>query len=227
MADHKHTPVEDIKEVEIVDRVSGFWQKNSKNILIILSAIVVLAGGIAAYTYFVSGPNTEKSKEAIFRAENYFRMDSLNLALNGDATNPGFVKIIDKYSGTPAANLSKFYAGACYLRLGDYKNAEKYLKDFSTSAKQVNARAKSLLADAYAEQGKKEEAAKLYREAAGLFDKDEFNSSEYLFRAGFMYESLGKNAEAIEAYKTIKEKYPRSERGFVVDKYLARLGELQ
>ncbi len=227
MAEHKHTPVENVPDVEIVDRVNGFWQKNSKNIAIALSAVIVLAGGIAAYKYFISGPNTEKSNEAIFRAENYFRSDSLQLALNGDGSNPGFVKIIDKYSGTPAANLAKYYAGASYLRLGDYKNAEKYLKDFSTSAVQVNARAKSLLADAYAEQGKKDEAAKLYREAAGIFEKDEFNSSEYLFRAGLIYESLGKNSEAIEAYKTIKEKYPRSERGFEVDKYLARLGETQ
>ncbi|ULQ53975.1 tetratricopeptide repeat protein [Flavihumibacter fluvii] len=227
MADHKQTPVESVPEVEIVDRVTGFWQKNSKNIAIALGAVVVLAGGFAAYKYFISGPKMEKSNEAIFRAENYFRLDSLQLALNGDATNPGFIKIMDKYSGTPAANLAKFYAGASYLRLGDYKNAEKYLKDFSTPAVQVNARAKSLLADAYAEQGKKEEAAKLYREAAGLFDKDEFNSSEYLFRAGYLYESLGKNSEAIEAYKIIKEKYPRSERGFEVDKYLARLGETQ
>ncbi|MBZ5856164.1 YfgM family protein [Flavihumibacter profundi] len=227
MADHKHIPVETIPEVEIVDKVTGFWQQNSKNILIGVAAIVIIAGGVAGYKYFISGPKTEKANEAIFRAENYFRMDSLQLALNGDATNPGFIKIIDRYSGTPAANLSKFYAGASYLRLGDYAKAEKYLKDFSTGAPQINARAKSLLADTYSEQGKKEEAAKLYREAAGLFDKDEFNSSEYLFRAGYLYESLGKNAEAIEAYKTIKEKYPRTERGFEVDKYLARLGETE
>ena len=172
MAEHKHTPVENVPEIEIVDRVSGFWQKNSKNIAIALGAVIVLAGGVAAYKYFVAAPKLEKSNEAIFRAENYFRQDSLQLALNGDATNLGFVKIIDKYSGTPAANLAKFYAGASYLRLGDFKNAEKYLKDFSTTAVQVNARAKSLLADAYAEQGKKEEAAKMYREAAGLFEKD-------------------------------------------------------
>jgi TolA-binding protein len=227
MADQKHTPVENVPEVEMVDRVTGFWQSNSKNILIGLAIVVALVGGAAAYKTLVATPKTEKANEAIFRAENYFRIDSLKLALNGDAANPGFIKIIDKYSGTPAANLAKFYAGASYLRLGDFKNAEKYLKDFSTSAVQVNARAKSLLGDAYAEQGNKEEAVKLYLEAAKAFEKDEFNSSEYLFKAGFLYESMGKNAEAIAAYKTIKEKYPRSERGFEVDKYLARLGEIQ
>ena len=225
MADNKNITFEEVEKDEVVERVSGFWTKNSKNIIIGLTAIVVLAGAIGGYKYFISGPKITKANEAMFRAESYFRLDSLQLALNGDASNLGFIKIMDKYSGTPAANLAKFYAGASYLRLGDFANAEKYLKDFSTSAVQVNARAKGLLADTYAEQGKKEDAAKLYSEAAGLFEKDEFNSAEYLFRAGYLYESMGKNTEAIAAYKKIKEKYPRSERGFEVDKYLARLGE--
>ncbi len=217
--------IENSVHLEAEDRVTGFWQKNSKNILVGLAAVVLLAGGIAAYKYFVAAPKLKKSDEAIFRAEAYFRMDSLQLALNGDAANPGFLKIINNYNGTPAANLAKYYAGACYLKLGDYKNAEKWLKEFNTNSVQINARAKSLLADTYAEQGKKEEAAPLYREAAIAFEKDEFNASEYLFRAGYLYESIGKNQEAIEAYKLIKVKYPRTERGFEIDKYLARLGE--
>ena len=225
MAETKNTPVENTRTIETEDRITGFWQKNSRNIIVGLAAVIIVAGGVAAYKYFIAGPKLQKSDEAIFRAENYFRMDSLQLALNGDAVNPGFLKIIDRYSGTPAANLSKFYAGASYLKLGDFKNAEKWLKDFSTNSVQVNARAKSLLADAYAEQGKKEEAASLYIEAANAFEKDEFNAAEYLFRAGYLYESLGKNKEALDAYKSIKEKYPRTERGFEIDKYLARLGE--
>ena len=108
MADIKNTPVEPVETNEAVDRVTGFWQKNSRNILIGLAIVVVAGAGIAGYKYFISGPKLEKANEAIFRAENYFRMDSLQIALNGDGTNPGFLKIMDKYSGTPAANLSLF-----------------------------------------------------------------------------------------------------------------------
>lgn len=226
MAEKTNVPVQPDNSTEVVDRVAGFWQQNSKNILIGLTAIIVIAGGIVGYKYLIAEPKERNANDAIFRAQQYFQQDSLSLALNGDATNPGFLKIMDKYSGTKAGNLSHFYAGAIYLRQGDYANAVKHLKDFSTSSVQINARAKALLADAYAEQDKKEEAAKLYREAAGIFEKDEFNSAEYLFRSASLYELLGKNKEAIEAYKIIKEKYPRSERGFEVDKYLARLGEL-
>jgi hypothetical protein len=38
---------------------------------------------------------------------------------------------------------------------------------------------------------------------------------------------MGKNKEAIEMYQLIKDKYPNSQRGYDVDRYLARLGALQ
>jgi hypothetical protein len=56
----------------------------------------------------------------------------------------------------------------------------------------VQARATSLLADAYAESGNKEEAVGLYKKAGMAFDKDDFNSPEYLFRAGALYEVMEK-----------------------------------
>jgi len=209
---------------EVVDKVTGLWSQYSKPALLAIGALILVVGGIFGYKYFISEPNEKKASEAIFRAESNYRLDSIQLALNGDAVNPGFVKIISKYDGTKAGNLSKFYAGSCYLKLGDYKNAIKYLKDFSTGAVQVQARANGLLADAYSESGNKEEAVSLYKKAGLAFDKDDFNSPEYLFRAGALYEVMGKNQDAIEMYKIIKEKYPRSERGFEIDKYLARLG---
>ncbi|RYZ48208.1 MAG: tetratricopeptide repeat protein, partial [Sphingobacteriales bacterium] len=124
-----------------------------------------------------------------------------------------------------AGNLAKFYAGSCYLQLGDFNNAVKYLKDFSTDSKDIELRATGLLGDAYAEQGKKEEAVAQYKKAGTMIEKDDFNSPEYLFRAGYLSESMNKNSDAIEMYKKIKEKYPNSQRAYDIDKYLARLGE--
>jgi hypothetical protein len=39
-------------------------------------------------------------------------------------------------------------------------------------------------------------------------------------------QELGKNKDAIELLKMIKDKYPQSQRAFEVDKYLGKLGEL-
>jgi len=224
MTESKNTPV--VEESEAVDKVTGFWNQYSKQILIALGAILVIGGGLFGYNYFISAPNEKKATEAMRYAEGYFRQDSLKLALEGDNLNPGFLKIISKYSGTKAANLAKFYAGSCYLSLGDFNNAVKQLEGFSTSEPLVNARAKALLGDANSELGKKDEAVKLYREAGTSFPKDDYFSPQYLFRAAYLYESMGKNKDAIEVYKLIKEKYPQY-REYDIDKYLGRLGSVQ
>jgi tetratricopeptide (TPR) repeat protein len=224
MTEKHHGQVE--ANVATEDKLFKFWVNNSKKIILVLGVIVLAGGALYAYNALVKAPKEIKASEALFRSESYYRQDSIQLALNGDKMNPGFLEVIKKYGGTKAANLAEFYAGSCYLKLGEFENAIRHFKAFSTDSRQVQARSISLLGDAYSELGKNEEAAAAYKKAGTLFAEDDFNSPEYLFRAGYLYESLGKNKEAIEMYKLIKEKYPRSERGYSVDKYLARLGEI-
>ena len=113
------------------------------------------------------------------------------------------------------------------MKLGDFNNAIKQLKEFSTDDELLKVRAAGLLGDAYAETGKKAEAVENYKKAGTVFPDDNINSPEYLFRAGLMYETMGKNQDAIEMYNIIKEKYPTTQRGMEIDKYLARLGKLK
>jgi predicted negative regulator of RcsB-dependent stress response len=204
--------------------IQNFWSKYNKLITYSLTAIILLVAGFFGYRYFVQEPNEKKAAEAMFHAEEYYRADSARLALNGDNINAGFIKIISKYSGTRAANLANFYAGSCYLKLDDYNNAIKYLKQYSTSVSQLQARTYGLLGDAYSALKKNEEAVGAYKKAGTLFEKDDLLSPEYLFRAGYLYESMGKNKDAIEMYQIIKDKYPNTQRWYDIDRYLGRLG---
>lgn len=203
------------------------WNKYGKFIVYGIIGLVVIVGGYFAYQHFIKGPEEKKAADAIWRAEELYRMDSANLALNGDGTTLGFLKIISRYSGTDAANLSQFYAGSCYMKLGDYTNAVKHLEDFSSDDELINVRATGLLGDAYAEQGKNAEAADKYKKAGTMYESDNFNSPEYLFRAGLLYQDLNKPKEAIDMFKIIKQKYPTSQYGRDIDKYLARLGSYE
>jgi predicted negative regulator of RcsB-dependent stress response len=209
----------------VVDRAKDFWGRYGRSILIASTAIILLCGGYLAYKYFVKQPQEEKAMEAMFKAEDYYRSDSLQLALNGDGINSGFLKIISKYGGTKAGNLAKFYTGDIYLKQGNFAAAAKQLKDFSTDAKQIQARAYKLLGDAYAEQGKNGDALEAYKKAARHFEEDDVNSSEYLFMAAYFADRVAKKQkESIELFRELKEKYPRTERGFEADKFLAQLG---
>ncbi|HEY4968242.1 MAG TPA: tetratricopeptide repeat protein [Puia sp.] len=211
-------------EVSPIDKWKHFQDNYGRKTAIGLSLVLTLVLGYFGYKQFILDPKEKQATEAMFRAEDYFRADSVRLALNGDAVNAGFVKIISRYKGTKAADLAAFYAGACYLKLGDFNNAVKYLKDYKTSAVQVQAKAYGLLGDAYSELNKKDEAVEQYKKAGTWFEQDEIISPEYLFRAGYLYESMGRNQDAIAMYQIIKSKYPASPRGFDIDRYLARLG---
>ena len=136
-----------------------------------------------------------------------------------------FLKVISKYGGTSAGNLAKLYAGECYVHLGDFQKAIDQLSDFNAKgAKQVEAKVEGLLGDANSELKKNDEAIAHYKTAGTLFPEDQAISSEYLFRGALLAEMNGKTEDAIELYQTIKDKYPRTDKGFVVDKFLARLG---
>ena len=144
MAENKNVISSDSGD-EIIAKAQDFWTRYQKQITIVLAVLVVAAGGYYAYKNFIVKPKVEKSLDVMYKAEEYYRMDSLQKALNGDGINKGFIAIIRDYGGTPAGNLAHFYAGDCSLRTGDFNNAVKYLKDFSTSAKQIQARAYKLL----------------------------------------------------------------------------------
>lgn len=219
----KHVPEVAISNDPLL-KAQGFWYKNQKAILGAVVAVVVVVGGYFGYQQFVVKPKEEKASEAIFKAQQYFGMDSLRKALDGDGSGKGFLYIANNYGGTKSGNLAHYYAGVCYLRLGDYNNAVKFLKEFSTDAPQIQLMAYGCLGDAYSELGNKQsEAIDAYKKAATTFEKDEANSSEYLFRAAMLSEVAGKTKEALELYKQLKEKFPRTDKGFQADKFINRL----
>jgi tetratricopeptide (TPR) repeat protein len=213
------------ESTELLDRAKGFWEKNNKNITYISIALIILIGGYLGYKYLIQVPTEKKAQDEIFKAEMNFRSDSLQLALNGNNSTPGFLKVIKNYGGTPSGNLAKLYAGECYLQLGEFKKSIEQLESFNGGgAKQVEAKVQGMLGDANAELKNNAKAIAHYQKAGSIFESDINLSSEYLFRAGMLLEIEGKNAEAIKVYQEIKEKFPRTERGYSIDKYLARLG---
>jgi len=209
---------------EIIAKAQDFWTRYQKQITVVLAVVVLAVGGWYGYKNFIQKPKAEKAIDVMFKAEEYYRMDSLQKALNGDGISWGFVRVIKEYGGTDAGNLARFYAGDCYLRTGDFNNAVKQLKEFSTSQKQIQARAYKLLGDAYSELGKNDEAISTYKKAASHFPEDLHNSAEYLFFAASLADKSGKNNEAIELYKEVTEKFPGTVAANESEKYLAKLG---
>jgi len=213
------------EETDPLLKAKSIWQQYSKPVAIFIAAFIVIVGGWYSYKTFIVAPNEEKASLSMYKAEEYFRMDSLKFALNGDGTHKGFLYVINNYGGTKAGNLAKYYAGICYLKTGDFNNAVKNLEGFSTSAKQIQMMAYGTLADAYSELGKKEDAIKSYQKASETFTDDEVNASEYLFRAALLSEVNGNSQQAIDLYKKLKAEFPNTQHGRDADKYIHRLSD--
>ena len=205
------------------EKLSGeeFVEKNQKVIGIVMLAIIVVVGGIFLKRYLDTNKNADAQNE-IFQAQFYFEQDSLDLALNGDGRNLGFLSIIDIYGKTEAANLANFYAGAIFLKQRDFTSALNYLQDFSTDEDLVQARAYSLMGDAYMELGNFSNAASEYGKAVSTAD-DKFFSPIYLMKQSLAYEKMSDYSAAIASLDKIIEEYHEANELNEAKKHKARL----
>jgi len=220
--DNKKPQVDNLIEVEsALTKTEQFLENNQKLIGIIIGAIVVVSVGYLSLNKFYLEPRSKDAQDQMFNAQNYFEKDSFNLALNGDGTNPGFLDIIDDFGSTDAGNLAKYYAGVSYLQMGQFDNAITYLKKFSTNDLLLGPVAIGAQGDAQLELGKTEKAIDLYTEAYKMND-NELTTPIYMLKAGELLESSNKKDEALKLYETIKQKFPESNEGRSIDKYIAR-----
>ncbi len=223
MTKKKHEQASDAIEnvEEVLSRSEQFIEDNQKVITAVIVIIIAVVGIYMGYKKYILEPKEGNAQSQMFVAAQYFERDSFNLALNGDVNYPGFLAIIDDYSGTKAANLAKYYAGISYLHLGSFQEAINYLKDFKSEDKMLKPIAMGAIGDAYMELDNKAEAAKYYKKAAEV-SKNDFTSPIFMMKAGQAYEMLGNYDDALTIYKDIKENYAASAEGRVIDKYITR-----
>lgn len=206
------------------EKFEGFehWiQSNPKIIIGVVAALVLTVGGYFGWKYYIDGQEAQAQKE-MFQAVHYFEADSLNLAFNGDGNNLGFKQIIEDYGMTPAGNLANFYAGVIHMKQGKFPLAIYYLEDFKANDMLVQARAYSLIGDAYMEQKDYQNASTWYNKASEYKPNKEFTPT-YMMKAALAYEKLNQNDKAKEVYQKIIDTYFESTEVQNAKKYKARL----
>ena len=220
--EHKHELVENPEALaEKLHGAETWAERHPKTIIGILVAVVLLVGGYFGFQYYKDNQETEAQRE-MFQAVYYFEADSLDLALNGDGNNLGFLDIIDEYGITDAAELANFYAGAAFLKQGNFEAARLYLEDFKSNDLLVQARAYSLIGDTYMEQDNFEEAARFYDKAAS-YKPNKYFTPAYLMKAALAFEKNNEEQKAIAAYDKIISEYYESPEVQEAKKFKARL----
>lgn len=212
-----------IEEKNPLDNLMAKYEANKKRINTIVTVVLLAIVGGLAYSELYRKPAVEKAATSVAWAQRMLEIDSFNLALNGNAEHPGFLKVQKKYSGTPTANLCNHYIGVCYLHMGDFDKAIKYLEDFNGKGTLLSYASWGALGDAYMEKGNTKKGIEYYEKAAGNKD-DKVLTPIFLYRLAVAYEINKQTEKAQDAYKRIKQEYPRAQVAQDIDRHLARVG---
>lgn len=218
MAEQKHH--EQMNVEEALTQSEAFLIKYKKAIIGGVLAVIIIVAGTIMYKQLYAGPREEKAQAALFKGEELFQQDAFEQALNGDSLGYiGFIKVIDQFNGTKAANLAKAYAGISYQSLGKYDEALKFLTDFDGNDQMVAPAVLGATGNCYAQLGQLDKAAETLLKAANKADNNTL-SPIFLMQAGEIFVQQKRYDDAIKAYNTIKDKYFQSYQAMDIDKYI-------
>ncbi|WP_185878524.1 tetratricopeptide repeat protein [Blattabacterium cuenoti] len=186
------------------------------------SIIVITTGSYFFYKRFVLYPSEEKALEELNYAQKYLSQGAIDKALNKKKLKIpylGFYGIVTKYPFTKAGNISKFYAGICFYKLGNYKESIKMMRNFSAKDEFLSSIKYGMIGDAFAQIRNKNEALKNYIKAANIRE-NEITTPLYYYKAALLTFSMKKYKNSKFFFKRIEKKYPIFLHEKNVEKYL-------
>jgi tetratricopeptide (TPR) repeat protein len=204
-----------------INKTESFIDQNKKSLGIIIGALVLAIGGYIFYQkIYVAGKEKEASVY-LFHAEEYFKKDSLNLAILGDGNNPGLEELVSDYSVSPSGNIARYYLGMAYLKQKEYEKAIETLKSYDAKDEITGALCYGAIGDAYMELKQVPDAIDYY-EKASKEKPNSFSTPILLMKWAGALELTGDYKAALKVYDIIKKDYSSSPEGSQIDKYIAR-----
>ncbi len=197
-----------------IGKVQTTVEKNKNVIYGIVGALLVAIFGYFGYKAWSSSQD-EEGQAKLFNSVYKFEADS----------NKVVAKEMSKISGDfggNTGNLANFYAGVANLKEGKYDAAIDQLKSFSSSDLLVQARAYSLIGDAYSEKKAYGDAVDYYKKASE-YKANKFFTPTYMMKLAVALEANKEPKEALAVYTEIVEKYAASSEAISAKKYKAIL----
>lgn len=215
---------EQVQENEnFVTKVLSFFNKYQNIIYgVIIGILLIILAIIAFNRFYLQKKNAEASAQIVQPIQWLMRGDtaSLNLALEGDGENDGFLDIASNYKITKTANTANYYAGLTYLKLGQKEDALEYLLKFKKKEDVLWYACQATIGDLYDEQNDESKAISYYEKA--VKGKDPFFTPIALFKLGQMYERQGDWKKALAAYETIEKDFYTEYNRMSIAQYVER-----
>ena len=184
----------------VLERFQDWWEANQRIVLIAL-AVIVLAG--AAYFFYrrTSGVQEDQAAGKLAEASVYYWQGDYARSLELSK------QVYAQYGSAPSGIEAHRLAGDNAFWSGDFKAAvgeyHRYLGKVKTGL--LADAARRSLAYALESDGQPLEAAKIYDQLVGRFDRT--SSAEFLVGAARCYRAVGQPAEAVRRLKRVDEEF--------------------
>lgn len=222
----KDETIVDIQQV--ASKTEQFFEKNRKTISIVMGGIVVVLGGFFAFQFLYKKPREVEASNAATRADLLVELDSIRLAVQGDANFEGYEAIAANYSGTKVADRAHFWCGVYYRDIAkDYNAALEHFKQASFDDEAMSVELTGCIGDMYVMSNDLEQGASWLEKAAKQANSSasrDFTGPLYNLKASKVYMELGNNSKAEALLQYVVDNYDkRSQEYGEAEKLLALL----
>jgi TolA-binding protein len=211
---------------EAYSRTEQFMDKNRKPLLIGISSVAGVFLLILAYQGFVVRPAEAAAEAAIWRAEAYFEMDSLDLAAYGDGFSDGLETVMTEHAGTKAGQRAAYRMGVYHRSKGAWDEAIAAFSEVDFDDDVVGPLAVAGIGDCQVELQQFDEAIASFEDAVGRSENGlaaDALAPMFLMKSAIVKLETGDTKGALADFSRIAEDYASSQQATLAKGYAASL----
>ncbi|MFM2202018.1 MAG: hypothetical protein RL040_1218 [Bacteroidota bacterium] len=198
---------------QVASKTEQFFEQNRKPISIAMGAIIVVLGGFFAYQFLYKKPREVEAGNAAIRPDLLVEMDSIRLAVQGDANFEGYEAIATNFSGTKAAGRAHYWCGVYYRDIAkDYTTALEHFKQANFDDEANSVIITGCIGDMYIMMNDLEQGASWLEKAAKQANSSasrDFTGPLYNIKASKAYMELGNNSKAEALLQFVVDNYDK------------------
>lgn len=186
-----------------------YYKTNSTLVYAVVGSILAVIAVIVGWSFY-SAKQEVNARALLVSAEQAFVNKDYNTALYGDGANmTGFMAISNDYGFTDSGKLASYYAAVSASQLNEFEGALEFIRSFDAPRGVMGVGAIGLHASILESLGRFEEAATMYKKAAG-WDVNESTTPSYLIKAASAALKAGKPSLATQYAKEVIDLYSTS-----------------
>ena len=198
---------------EVYTKTEQFVDKNRNQLTLILGGAAVIILAFMGYKTLISDPAELAAEEAIFQAEYYFSIDSLDLAQYGDGFSAGLEEIMVDHAGSSAASRAAYQVGVINRDAGLFEDAITAFNQVNFNDDVLSPMSLAGMADCYSDLGDYANASDFYSKAADAADAGlaaKVLAPTYHYKEALTQIELGNTSKAKSILSHIEKDHPNS-----------------